>query len=162
MCQLEHNDLDRATESVDEAPEKTWTNRFARVLMTDIDLGSENWGKTRQGLDLDGSVLLLRENREDLNLAWTKRLSCYCLDVLKPLFERALSGEISRQDVLDEITPQNLIEWKPVDASTGVAAGPMSRRGFVGNIGSTRWKYEKQYSRELDIFDKILEECGRS
>ena len=163
VCQLEHSDLDRATESVDEAlEEKTWTNRFARVLMTDIDLESENWGKTRQGLDLDGSILLLSEDREDLNIAWTKILSCYCLDVLKPLFERALSGEISRQDVLNEITPQKLIVWKPVDASTDVAAGPMSRRGFVRNIGSTRWKYEKQHSRVMEIFDTIFEESGRS
>lgn len=161
VCQLEHHDLERATESVYGATEKSWTNRFARVLMTDIDLESDNWGMTRQGLDLDGSVLLLREDREDLKLAWAKRLSCYCLEVLKPLFERAISGEISRQDVLDEITFQKYIAWKLVDASTGVTAEPRPARGFVRKIGSTMWEYEKQHSHVFDVVDNILKQSGR-
>jgi hypothetical protein len=158
LCQLEYDDLERTTNSVDGVTEgKSWTNRFARVLMTDIDLESDNWGKTRQGLDLDGSVLLLREDQADLNLTLAKCLICYCRYVLKPLFERAISGEISRQDVLDKITPEKFIAWKLTDASTGVTAEPRPARGFVRKIGSTRREYEKQHSQVLDVVDKILQ-----
>ncbi|KAJ5158523.1 uncharacterized protein N7500_008174 [Penicillium coprophilum] len=143
VCQLDYDDLERATNLVDGVIEKSWTNRFARVLMTDIDLESDNWGKTRRGLDLDGSVLLLREDQADLNLTLAKRLICYCLDVLKPLFERAILGEISRQDVLDEITSEKFSVWKPTDASTDVGVEPRPARGFVRRIGSIRREYEK-------------------
>ena len=159
VCQLEHDDLEPAIESVDGATEeKSWTNHFARALMTDIDLESDNWGMTRQGLDLDRSVLLLREDREDLQLAWAKSLSCYCLDVLNPLFERAISGEIPRQDVLDEITYQKYIAWELAEASTDVTAKPRPARGFVRKIGSPKWEYEKEHSQVLDVLDKILKQ----
>jgi hypothetical protein len=104
--------------------------------MIDINPESENWGRTRQRWDIDGSVLLLREDREDLGLAWAKHISPYCLSVLKPLFDSALSGEISRQDVVGEITFKKAIAWEPVDASPGVIAEPRTRRGFVERIGS--------------------------
>jgi hypothetical protein len=154
--------LEHDTESVDvELEEKNWTSPFARVLMTNIDLESENWGKTRHGWDLDPSVLLLREDRKDLSLAWAKHISCYCLDVLTPLCERVPSGEIYRQDTLNQITCEKAAAWKLVDASTSITAEPIPQRGFVRRLGSTRWENEKQNSRILELMDEILKAKGR-
>lgn len=43
--------------------------------------------------------------------------------------ERALSGEISRQDVMGEITPEKVMAWKTVDDSAGVPDKPRPQRG---------------------------------
>ncbi|KAK2813701.1 hypothetical protein FQN50_000099 [Emmonsiellopsis sp. PD_5] len=127
-----------------------------------IDMESENWGKVPEFWDIDGNVLLQREDREDLDLASARQISCYCLDVLKPLFERAVSGEISRQDVLEQITPTKAIAWKPVDSSNGLVdiGKPKPQRGFVARIGSARWEYSKQHSHVLEVTDKFFKEKG--
>ncbi|KAK2734482.1 hypothetical protein FQN55_002652 [Onygenales sp. PD_40] len=164
VCQLEQDDLDQTGKTPQEASveEQTRMNPYARVLMTDIDMESENWGKAPQFWDIDGTILLQREDREDLDLACARHLCRYCLDVLKPLFERAVSGEISRQNVLEQITPKKAIAWKPVDSSTGVVDidKPRPRRGFVARMGSARWEYLKQGSRVLEVTDKIFREMG--
>ncbi|KAF7122850.1 hypothetical protein CNMCM5793_000960 [Aspergillus hiratsukae] len=115
VCQLDPVDL--ADETSEE--EKNWTNPYTQILMTEIDLESENWGKTRRYLDIHGSVLLRRLDGEDLDLAMAKHMCSYCLEVLKPFFEKALSGKISRQEVLDEVTLEKATAWKPIDAYTG-------------------------------------------
>jgi hypothetical protein len=157
VCKLDQVDLERAIHSLDEESKKGGrTNPYARVLMTDIDVGSENWGKTQRHWDIDGSVLLQREDAEDLDIAWAKHISCYCLKVLRPLFERALSGEISRQEVMEETTPEKVIAWQPVDDSPGVAAEPRPQQGFVARIGSQRWESEKQHCPVLRAADEVL------
>lgn len=157
VCQLEQDYLKQAIKLGDEASgeeeEERWTNPYAQALMTDIDLESENWGKTRQHWDIDGSFLLIRADREDMDFALAKHMSCYCFDVLKPLFERTLSGEISRQDVLEEITFDKAMAWKLVDASTGVAAEPRPQRGFVRRIGSQSWEDARQHFHVLNVAD---------
>jgi hypothetical protein len=61
--------------------------------------------------------------------------------VLKPLFEKALAGEVSRQDVLDEITLEKSTAWKPIDAYTGVVAEqPRPQRGFVRRLRGSGWE----------------------
>lgn len=85
--------------------------------------------------------MLRRLHGEDLDLAMAKHMCFYCLEVLKPLFEKALSGEISRQDGLDEITLEKATAWKPIDAYTEVTAEqPRPQRGFVRRMGSSGWE----------------------
>ncbi|KAH1486893.1 hypothetical protein KXV92_003445 [Aspergillus fumigatus] len=105
-----------------------------------------------------------------------KHMCFYCLEVLKPLFEKALSGEISRQDGLDEITLEKATAWKPIDAYTEVTAEqPRPQRGFVRRRGSSvsgsiartskhSWiqgsSYKKGSARHFSSFqDQIQAEC---
>jgi hypothetical protein len=57
-------------------------------------------------------------------------MAVYRLEILKPLFEKSLKGEISRQDVLAEITPKKMISWKPAVSSQDTEKF-IPRRGFV-------------------------------
>ncbi|KAF4158536.1 hypothetical protein CNMCM6069_003922 [Aspergillus lentulus] len=129
VCQLDPR-ADLTDEPSEE--ETSWTNPYTQILMTEIDPESDNWGNTRRHVDIHGSVLLRRLDEEDLDLATAEHMCFYCLEVLKPLFDKALSGEVSRQDVLDEITLEKATEWKPIDAYTRVT-GEQQRpqRGFV-------------------------------
>jgi hypothetical protein len=137
VCQLDP--VDRADETSEE--ETSWTNPYTQILMTEIDLESDNWGKTRRHVDIHGSVLLRRLDGEDLDLAMAKHMCFYSLEVLKPLFEKALAGEVSRQDVLDEIKLEKATAWKPIDAYTGVTGEqPRPQRGFVRRLGGSGWE----------------------
>lgn len=134
VCGLNPGDFERTVQVDDEG--KRWTNPYAQALMREIDLESDDWGKTPYMWDADNSILLLRENGEDMDLELAKAICGYCLEVLEPLFERALAREISRQDVLQEITPMKLRAWNPGHFSDKVATEPMPRRGYVVSLGS--------------------------
>jgi hypothetical protein len=138
-----------------------WTNPYARVLMTEIDLESDAWGTTPHRWDLDNSILLLCESGEDMDLTVAKRICFYCLEVLEPLLRRVLAGEISRQSVLQEITVEKVRTWKPGEHLDEAGSETRPRSGFVSQIGSARWEYEKQNSRILAVTDTILRQRGR-
>ncbi|KAL3475987.1 hypothetical protein BJX99DRAFT_258881 [Aspergillus californicus] len=138
VCRLDPADFEPAIETGGDGTGEgeRWTNLYARVLMTEIGLGSETWGTTRHEWDLDSSILLLQESREDMDLARAKEICCYCLEVLEPLLKRVLVGEISRQDVLREITFEKVRAWKPAEASDEGISELRPRRGFVAHMGS--------------------------
>jgi hypothetical protein len=71
VCQLDHR-VDLADETSEE--ETSWTNPYTQILMTEIDLESGNWGKTRRHVDIHGSVLLRRLDEQDLDLAIAKHV----------------------------------------------------------------------------------------
>lgn len=137
---------------------ENWVNPFARILMTEIDLESDNWGKVQHGWNIDQSILLLHQDRQDLEFALAERLSRYCLEVLDPLFERGLSREISRQSVLDEEEYEKLIAWKPIDTPPSLIAELRPQRGFVARIGPRMWQYEAQHDQLLAVADQIFRE----
>ncbi|KMK55826.1 hypothetical protein Y699_08815 [Aspergillus fumigatus Z5] len=139
VCQLAHH-VDLADETTEE--ETSWTNPYTLALKTKIDPEPENWGNTRRMLISMG-------------------VSC-SVDCMK-----ALSGEISRQDGLDEITLEKATAWKPIDAYTEVTAEqPRPQRGFVRRMGSSGWdwsqgsSYKKGSARHFSSFqDQIQAEC---
>ncbi|KAH1897219.1 hypothetical protein KXV57_000759 [Aspergillus fumigatus] len=137
--------------SADETTEEetSWTNPYTLALKTKIDPEPENWGNTRRML---------------ISMGVSCSVDCM---VLKPLVEKALSGEISRQDGLDEITLEKATAWKPIDAYTEVTAEqPRPQRGFVRRMGSSGWdwsqgsSYKKGSARHFSSFqDQIQAEC---
>jgi hypothetical protein len=68
--------LDHRVDLADETSEEetSWTNPYTQILMTEIDLESGNWGKTRRHVDIHGSVLLRRLDEQDLDLAIAKHV----------------------------------------------------------------------------------------
>lgn len=155
ICALERADLERDMDSLDQVPENGWHNPYADILMTDIDPASKNWGKLGDFWHFDGSVILLRENRTDLDVEWARNMSGYCLEVLKPLLEKSVAGDVSPQDVLAEATLEKMMAWKPVETPRKVAE-TRPRRGFVARMGSQRWHAAKQHSHVLNVTDKVL------
>jgi hypothetical protein len=77
------------------------------------------------------------------------------MEVLKPLFEKSLRGEISRQDVLAEILPEKMMAWKPAEAFQETEQLGL-QQGFVARIDSSTWNLATQESRVLDVTDRIL------
>ncbi|KAJ6108541.1 hypothetical protein N7523_009864 [Penicillium sp. IBT 18751x] len=112
ICQLDRDELKNGTRLLDELPENAWQNPNAEILASDIDPESDGWGISSCSPWLfDGSVIVMRRNGKDLDVEWVQHICAYYLEVLPSLFARALSGEISRGDVLAEITREKIIEW---------------------------------------------------
>lgn len=155
ICKLNCDELKREAELMDIPLKEDFRNPYADVLLTDMDPISENWGKCAESPPLSGNVILSSDNGADLSVELAQKMTDYCLVFLKPLFEKSLRGEISRQEVLAEIVPEKIIEWKPSEASQDTEQfGP--RRGFVARIGSSTWNLATRESRVLDITDKFL------
>lgn len=138
ICKLNCDELKREGGRMDISSDDL-RNPYTDILLTNMDPTSENWGKFTESPSLCGNFILLSDNGADLSLKLAQKMAGYCLEVLKPLFEKALRGEISRQDVLAEIMSENMMKWKSLeDAQDNEQFG--SRRGFVARIGSpTTW-----------------------
>ena len=108
-------------------------NVYATVLDTSLDSSRESWGKSSKVFE--GEVIILGDNGEELSLDVVAHLCRYCVEVLQPLFRRAISGEISRDDVLKEISPQKLAAWSPSHVSHDEMAQPAVDFSFV--VGGT-------------------------
>jgi len=93
-----------------EAESGSWENAYAKALMLDIDPFAERWGKSGNW-DTRGSAILLREDRQDLDTELVEVMCRYCVEVLQPLFERSRNGEVSRSEVLAEISKGKLTAW---------------------------------------------------
>ncbi|KAK4168118.1 hypothetical protein QBC43DRAFT_309729 [Cladorrhinum sp. PSN259] len=84
-------------------------NAFATVLGTNLELEKESWGKAAKVFR--GSAILARTDRQDLDVPEIIHLCRYCVEVLQPLFKRAIRGEISRLEVMKEISAEKLSAW---------------------------------------------------
>lgn len=134
VCKLDSNELKREGERMDLSVEDDFRNPYADILLTDMDPISENWGKCIERSQFDGNVILLSQDRADLTVELVQTMAGYCLEILKPLFEKSMRGEISRQEVLSEISPEKMM-WKSAEA-TQDNEELTPRRGFVAQIGS--------------------------
>jgi hypothetical protein len=63
---------------------------------------------------MDGSVIVMRKYGKDLDVEWVQHICAYYLEILQPLFARSLSGEVSRGDVLAEVTREKIMAWRSV------------------------------------------------
>jgi len=86
-------------------------NTYATALMIDIGVLSESWGRSQSVFE--GGAIITRLDRASLDLVSVIRVCRYCVEVLQPLFRRALAGEIAREDVLREMSPHKLAAWVP-------------------------------------------------
>ncbi|KAJ5951068.1 uncharacterized protein N7479_009481 [Penicillium vulpinum] len=134
ICQINQDELKHGIALLDEPPENPWQNLHAEILSTDIDPESEGWGMSSQPpWRFDGSVIVMRRHGEDLDVEWVQHICTYYLEVLQPLIARSLSGELSRGDVLAEVTRERIMAWKSV-ATPGEFMNPRPERGFVERI----------------------------
>ncbi|CAI7607135.1 unnamed protein product [Penicillium bialowiezense] len=120
ICQINSDELKDGIMLLDELPEDAWRNLHAEHLAIDLDAESDNWGmSSRSPWRLDGSIIVMRRYGKDLDVEWVQHICAYYLKVLQPLFARALSGDISREDVLAEVTRERIMAWISVVAPGG-------------------------------------------
>lgn len=86
-------------------------NALATVLMTSLELEKESWGKADKVFE--GTAILARTDGQDLDVLEVIHLCRYCVEVLQPLFKRAIAGEMSRFEVMQEISAEKLSAWSP-------------------------------------------------
>jgi hypothetical protein len=108
VCQVRETEMERQSDA--EAEGGNWENPYAKALMLEIDPFAERWGKS-DNWNTRGSAILLRENRQDLDTKLVEVMCRYCVKVLQPLFERSRNGEVSRSEVLAEISKKKLTAW---------------------------------------------------
>ncbi|GAB1310631.1 hypothetical protein MFIFM68171_00841 [Madurella fahalii] len=102
---LESNSIDL----LESAPGGGLRNAYTTALLTEISSSSKRWGKSRT--IFEGGAIIARLDQADLDLGLVIRVCRYCVEVLQPLFKRALAGEITRDDALREISPRKLAAW---------------------------------------------------
>jgi hypothetical protein len=134
ICEINRDELKDGITLLDEPPENAWRNLPAEILAIDINPESECWGTpSSSSWHVDGSVLVMREYGKDLEVEWVQHICAYYIEVLQPLFARSLSGEVSRRDVLAEVTSEKIMAWKSVVAP-GEPIDLRPQRGFVENM----------------------------
>ncbi|KAJ5704463.1 hypothetical protein N7536_000152 [Penicillium majusculum] len=120
ICQIDSDELKAGIMLLDELPENAWRNVHAEHLAIDMDAESDGWGmSSRSPWRLDGSIIVMRGYGKDLDVEWVQHICSYYLNVLEPLFVRALSGDISRENVLAEVTREKIMAWISVVAPGG-------------------------------------------
>src|SRR4051794_37666676 len=77
-------------------------NVYATALMTDMKNSSANWGTSPKFFE--GAVIIARSDRTDLDLGSAIRVCRYCVEVPQPLLRRVQTGEITRYDVMREVS----------------------------------------------------------
>jgi hypothetical protein len=107
VCQVNETEMER--QSGVEAEGSGWDNPYAKVLTVDVDPSGESWGKVRNWTK--GSTILLRQDGQDLDTGLAEKMCRYCVDVLRPLFDKLLKGEVSRSTVLSEISQERMGTW---------------------------------------------------
>lgn len=112
VCEIDRDELKDGIALLDELPKDSWRNLHAEILATNIDAASDSWGMPSSShWRFDGSIIVMRTDGKDLDVERVQHICAYYLKVLQPLFARALSGEISREDVLAEITREKIMAW---------------------------------------------------
>ncbi|CAI7639200.1 unnamed protein product [Penicillium pancosmium] len=112
ICEINNDELKDGITQLDELPENPWQNTHAQILSIDIDAKSDSWGMSSSPpWHFDGSIIVMRGNGMDLDVEWVQHICAYYLKVLQPLFARSLSGELSREDVLAEVTREKIMTW---------------------------------------------------
>lgn len=112
ICKLDRDELEDEATLLDELPENAWQNLNAEVLATNMNPRCDAWGMSVSSPGhFDGSVIIMREYGKDLDVEGVQHICAYFLEVLPPLFEKLLCGEISRGDVLAEIKREKIMEW---------------------------------------------------
>lgn len=53
----------------------------------------------------------MRGDRQNLDTELVEVMCWYCVEVLQPLFEKSRNGEVSRSEVLAEISKEKLTAW---------------------------------------------------
>ncbi|KAJ5998539.1 hypothetical protein N7451_006349 [Penicillium sp. IBT 35674x] len=136
ICKLDRDELKNGAMLLDELPENPWQNLNGEILATDIDPKSDGWGmSSRSPWNFDGSVLVMRRYGRDLDVEWLQHICAYYLEVLPPLFAKTSCGEISRDDVLAEITCEKIMKWKSVVIrGAGDVTNVRLQRGFVKSM----------------------------
>lgn len=115
ICEIDRDELKDGITLLDEPPANAWRNLHAEILATDINPESECWGMSSSSpWHLDGSVIVMRRYGKDLDIEWVQHICAYYLEILQPRFARSLSGEVSRGDVLAEITREKIMAWRSV------------------------------------------------
>lgn len=134
ICEIDRDELSDGIKLLDELPEDPWRNLHAEALATDIDEKSDSWGMPlRSHWRFDGSIIVMRRHGKDLDVEWVQHICAYYLEVLRPLFAMSLSGEISREGVLAEVTREKIIAWISVKTPGDFTnLGP--QRAFVKSL----------------------------
>lgn len=136
ILELSRDELEQRAKLLDHHPENAWHNAVAELMMTDIDPASDTWAQTPQKRLFSGSVLILRKDGTDLDVKSVQYMYDYCYEVLRPLFARSLAREMTPDAVLDHITTEKMIAWKPEEAPSRDKEGK-PQRGTVAPIFST-------------------------
>jgi len=89
-------------------------NAFATVLGTSLD-GERERELGRVAEMFEGSAILARADGQSLHVDEVIHLCRYCVEVLQPLFKLAISGDISRLEVMKEVSAQKLSKWLPAE-----------------------------------------------
>jgi len=92
-------------------------NTYATALMTEMDVFSTSWGTSPTMFE--GGAVIARWDRADLDPSSAIRVCRYCVEVLQPLFRRALAGMVTRDDAMREVSPSKLAAWAPNPAEDG-------------------------------------------
>jgi hypothetical protein len=131
ICDINNDELKVGITQLDKIPENPWQNPHAEILSIEIDAKAEDWGMSSiPPWHSDGSIIVMRENGMDLDVERVQHICSYYLNVLQPLFAKALSGEISREYVLAEVTREKIMAWISVVMPGEIMSlGP--QRGFV-------------------------------
>ncbi|KID94863.1 hypothetical protein MAJ_09162, partial [Metarhizium majus ARSEF 297] len=108
VCQVRDSELERQSDVAAEG--SNWDNPYTRVLMVDIHPSANSWGGVKNW-HTKGSAILLREDRHDLDTELMEMMCRYCVEVLQPLFERCLKGEVSRSIVQMEMSQEKMSAW---------------------------------------------------
>ena len=112
VCMPRRMDLESAgAHLLESVPGSGLDNVYATVLMMDMSVSSGSWGRSQAVFK--GSAIIARSDHVDLDLDLVIRVCRYCVEVLQPLFRRALAGEMAREHVLREVSPQKLAAWAP-------------------------------------------------
>jgi len=88
-------------------------NPEAGALFVDVSLSSSNWGQIpKEWGENIGNVLLLRDDGEDMLVEEAEALCRFCTEVLMPMFNQCLRGDIPRPEVLRYLTIEQLNNFK--------------------------------------------------
>ena len=109
--------LDDPDEVLEESLSKN-QNPYYRALLLCADDSSEKWGTPDLEWQTDesfaGSFILLRDDRQDLDLADAECLCRYATEILWPLLEKSMAegSTVTRRDVLKMVTPVKMAEFR--------------------------------------------------
>jgi hypothetical protein len=127
--QLGETDMERQSDV--DAEGGNWENPYAKAIMLDIDPSGERWGQADEW-NTKGSTILLRCDHQDLDTELAEMMCRYCVEVLQPLFEKSLKGEVSRSEVLAEISQERMSVWmKREEDQRGGCSSPKSDSGLA-------------------------------
>ncbi|KAK1767784.1 hypothetical protein QBC33DRAFT_585819 [Phialemonium atrogriseum] len=85
VCRLSRSELERNADLPDDALGSSgWHNPHSQAFMVDMDTSSDNWSKSKQYRDIDGSAILLREDGTDLDVQSAERICGYASRCLCP------------------------------------------------------------------------------